>query len=454
MNPELARNLWLEISATRLVVMPAVLGGLFYLAHATAGVAGVAEMAWWAYLVLALLLGTRAAADAVSVEVASRTWDWQRLSSLGAWSLTWGKLAGAPVFAWYGASLCLLTLALSLLAGGADPVLVAQRCALLLLAALLAHATAFALSLLGVRKRDSVAVGARLWPMIAGLVLAWFCIGLEQSLATGDAAPQLWYDRFWLAAHFGLGTAVLFTALAWLAAYRLMRAELQMRNAPWVWLVASLVVMAWVAGLVSAVPLPQVVTPLDWWGDLFSLLGDSPSLRLLVAMLVALLMTYGMALAEPKSPVAMTRLLRATRSGDVSLALALLPRWCFSLLLAALAGAAALVLQPPMPPSTRSLLDPTVLVLAPLAFALRDLALLVLLHLSSNPRRADAAWVLYLGVLYALAPMLAAVTGLSSLNAWLLPRPDLGLAGLLPPLLEAAVVMGAVAMRWRGRRPA
>ena len=232
-----------------------------------------------------------------------------------------------------------------------------------------------------------------------------------------------------------------------------MRAELQMRAAPWTWLAGSLLVMGWVAGFVEAAPLVRV-EPMDWWGDVFTLLGDAPSLRLLAAMGVALAMAYFMALAEPKSPVLLTRLARAVAGGDVALAAVLLPRWCYSLLLAAVAGIAALALQPPIAPAARAVLDPTTLVLAPLAFAVRDLALLVLLHLSANPRRADAAWVIYLGLLYALAPMLAAVAGLPWLNAWLLPRPDLGTGGLLPPVIEAVVVIVAVAWRWRRSRPA
>lgn len=38
-------------------------------------------------------------------EIADRTWDFQRLSALTPWSMTWGKLLGASSLAW----LCALT---------------------------------------------------------------------------------------------------------------------------------------------------------------------------------------------------------------------------------------------------------------------------------------------------------------------------------------------------------
>ena len=105
MNPELRRNLWLEVSMHRLIAMPAVLGMGFLV------VASINDLPWqqrvsWAaltvYFVLTLYWGTRLAADAISDEVRGKTWDLQRMSALGPWYMTWGKLFGATVFAWYG----------------------------------------------------------------------------------------------------------------------------------------------------------------------------------------------------------------------------------------------------------------------------------------------------------------------------------------------------------------
>ena len=118
--------------------------------------------------------------------------------------------------------------------------------------------------------------------------------------------------------------------------------------------------------------------------------------------------------------------------------------------LAVLAGGALLATaRAPGSPSLVSL-EPATLVCSLLLFAVRDLGLLVLLNLAPNPRRADLAWLIYLSVLYLLAPALALAAGIGGASAWLLPRADLGLAaGTLPVLAQAALVVMAVALRWR-----
>lgn len=456
-NPELQRNLWLEFSAQRLAVMPLVLAAIFYLAFETGGLPAVAGIARWTCMALALLWGTRLAGDAVSDEVLARTWDWQRLSSLAPWTLTWGKLIGAPSYAWYGALLALGTFAGAATLDGEDPDIVMLRVALLLLASLCAHAVALLVSLHGVRRRDSMAAGRGLWGLIAGLLAAWPWIGLESDLGDGGLGIVLWYDRHWLGLDFGLASALLFTALAWLACYRSMRAELQQRNAPWVWLAGSLFLMAYAAGFVGTTEfaLADGSRALFWWGGIFDI--ALPSLRLLVAMLVALLLTYAMALWEPKNGVLVARLRSMLARGEVLAAVSLLPRWCHSLALALVAGVAALLVSSSPPSATLVAVDPHTLVAALLLFAVRDLGLLVFLRLSSNPRRADLAWLIYLGVLYLLAPAVVLTAGLPGTIGWLLPRADLGVvAGALPVLVQVIAVVTAVLLRWRrtGAMPA
>ena len=108
MNPELQRNLWLEASPFRL----ALIAGLVLLALAATSVAprglgttsGVALALYWFF---AVLWGTRSAALSVVAEIRERTWDSQKLSSIGPWEMVWGKLFGATAANWFGALLCL-----------------------------------------------------------------------------------------------------------------------------------------------------------------------------------------------------------------------------------------------------------------------------------------------------------------------------------------------------------
>ena len=110
MNPELRRNLWLEITTHRLLAMPVVLG-LAFLALAAIDKPNAAEHVGWlglgGFVVLTMFWGARLAGNSIIDEITDKTWDWQRLSTLAPWTMTWGKLFGATVFAWYGGLTCL-----------------------------------------------------------------------------------------------------------------------------------------------------------------------------------------------------------------------------------------------------------------------------------------------------------------------------------------------------------
>ena len=87
-NPELQRNLWLELTVPRLVAAPLVLlvllGGVGW-AFGPQSAAGLAKPVLWALL---SLWGSRLAAESFGEEATGRTWDVQRLSAQTAWGLT------------------------------------------------------------------------------------------------------------------------------------------------------------------------------------------------------------------------------------------------------------------------------------------------------------------------------------------------------------------------------
>ena len=107
MNPELQRNLWLEAGLKKLAWVGVVLAVIYGAAVVIGGSASDAEALARALLVSGmgvfavsgLIWGPRAAGRAVGNEVLQRTWDFQRLSSLTAWDMTWGKLFGATLLA-------------------------------------------------------------------------------------------------------------------------------------------------------------------------------------------------------------------------------------------------------------------------------------------------------------------------------------------------------------------
>ena len=109
MNPELRRNLWLQFSPGRLLLAPICLGlvlvSVWIVAFHVYNV--VALLSEATYYLLAVLWGTRRAGDLMAEEVAQRTWDAQRMSALGAWQMTWGKLVGGTSYVWYASGIAL-----------------------------------------------------------------------------------------------------------------------------------------------------------------------------------------------------------------------------------------------------------------------------------------------------------------------------------------------------------
>jgi hypothetical protein len=368
-NPEFRRQLWLELTPHRLLAMPLTLGLLLAMIYLTAttveadGGAATARAALWIFGGLLVLWGTRLAGDAVTEEVRARTWDQQRMSAIPPWQLAWGKLLGGPVFPWYGAALCA---AVALTLGDAPPARRAAEVALLAGLAILLHASAVIVSLLTLRK------GATLPARTGGLLpLLAFFIAMPVLQATlTDAA---WSDRL---AWFGLRPSVFaaffasmlaFAGWSVLGVHRLMRAELQVRGTPLVWLAFLVFTMAWAAGFVPPeLGAGEPVTPL------------TPT-RLLVAYGVAHIAIYALAFAEPKQPVVFRRLLWFRSQRQRERFLDELPLWLVSVPVAG-AAVGALLLQPE--PAVSALQKQLVVGLALLGT--RDLALLLALNFGAR----------------------------------------------------------------------
>src|ERR1035437_258809 len=130
-NPELARNVELELTKQRLIVMPVILLLLSFLVLSTAQINSylhenqyyyLARYSSVAFVIIAILWGAKNAADGVLDEYNSRTWDWQRMSTLSPWKMTIGKLFGSTIFNWYGGVICLFINMVSTLSSDAQEV--------------------------------------------------------------------------------------------------------------------------------------------------------------------------------------------------------------------------------------------------------------------------------------------------------------------------------------------
>jgi len=436
MNPEFQRYVWLELTPHRLLVAPLLLGAIFalvYVLNPENSSFPLAVTGYWITLGLGILWGARNASEAVIGELREGTWDQQRLSALGPWSMTWGKLFGAPVFMWYASVPALLLVANGAVhrSGFVDAI---SHVVLLIALVVFSHAVGLLVSLQLATRSTAAAsrsmIGLHLLGLAAGVMLAG---PAYTAYANGWDEPVTWYATAFAQRTFTFFVIGSLVFWATVGCYRMMRTELQLRNAPWVWLVFVVYCMAFAAGFAWNDGTVQV-----WIGRF----GETHSFETapLVAYLVAMALAVAMLFIEPKDPVEFRRLIASLRDRQWTTMLQTIPRW-FCVLPIAVLVIVALILTDSVG---------AVFCLSIMAFFARDAGIVVCLNLSVNRRRADAAALMYLLVLYGLLPAIIRATSGFSLEGWLFPAPtkDL-LAATLPALLQALLVWVAVTGRWR-----
>ena len=80
-NPELAKNIWLELSPQRLVTMPAILLLFVFLIFSlNAGEENpwttVHYFSFYGFIFIGILWGMKSSSDAILDEYNEKTWDW------------------------------------------------------------------------------------------------------------------------------------------------------------------------------------------------------------------------------------------------------------------------------------------------------------------------------------------------------------------------------------------
>lgn len=437
MNPEFRRNLLLELSLHRLVAMPLILL-LFYSAAGLAGDANtVSSAANFVIMGLLVIWGSRLAADTVLGEVAARTWDAQRMSALGPWSMSWGKLLGSTIFVWYGAALSLP----ALFYGPHAALLDLLR---LLVTGLFAQVLALFAGLAIQRLRPEK---MRFQVTQAQLI----------SLAGAFALWRLLYWRFtdfhWYGAVFDNADFALFSGLAFVVwccfgAYRLMRGELQFRCWPVGWAAFTLFCAVYAAGFMPLqIARAEIFAP-----------GGAAIFQLLWAHVVLVGLTWLAAFAEPKGFVRLRRWRDTVRSGSPREILRVMPSWAPGLLMALVTGAvlAAISLL------SEDRYDYAVYRIFPFTdgsvgmfaaalflFLLRDIAIVHFLTMDGRARRALLSALVYFAVLYALLPTILFALDLEGAVPALLPSP-IGhpVVAIVPVLAQVCLVAGLIGWRW------
>ena len=434
-NPEFRRNLWLELSLHRLVAMPVVLLLVLALVYASS-TDKVEAMAGAAALIAAGLLGiwgTRCTADCVMEEARARTWDGQRMSGIGPWAMTWGKLLGSASFAWYGGLMALAVLLLTSPRGWAHSP--AKVAALIVAGSLLAQGVACFGGLVAVRKGVARPGG---FSAVMVVILIVFIGPLVSLASSQDQAPVNWWGSSWQAMNFVLASAACFAAWAVFGVYRVMCSELQVRTVPWVFVAFALFLTLYLSGFWIAVAATWNVV-------------------LLCGLLVAGALTYIQLFSEQSGVIAFRRVRLRVGRGEIRRALEDLPCWPVGLALAALWCVLGLAFLDPSALPGAPDRDLRLLPLPLFLLLARDAAILLIFAFAWQPRRVEAAVFFYLVLLYGVVPGLLKAAGMEMVADLVLP-PLLEAPGKATAVAAVQLVIAVVLVQWRlrtyGRREA
>ncbi len=425
MNPELRRNLWLEFSMHRIIAVPVVIALIVVLIKAMTRhevLETIAGFAGMGFAAMVLLWGTQLAGMCVIEEAQARTWDAQRMSAIGPWAMTWGKLFGAPSFTWYGGAILLV---IFVAAGWTTMKIPIVKFALVMVMfAVMLHAAALAGSVMAARK----AVARRGIGLLV-LVLVLFVLIIPASrLADQFGEWMRWWRVSFNNADFILASVCAFAAWAVFGAYRAMCNELEIRTLPWA-------LPAFIA--FSAVYSAGFVVNTHIGGNLGS--------ALLAGVVLSLTFVYVMMLGEVSGASVWQRLRTRARAAQWLRALQELPLWMVALATGLVFAVAAIYTQ--FPGGRSGVLRE--IGLAPVAlmlYAVRDAAILQFFALARRPRRVEAATLFYLMLLYLLVPNV-----LSAMNLELavsIVRPNIVERPIFAAAVLAAQAAIAIALAW------
>jgi len=430
-NPELRRNLWLEFSTHRVIAAPVVIGLIALLFLASDGkevLHNIAMAAAFGYVAVVLLWGTKLAGDSVIEEARDRTWDAQRMSSITPWRMTWGKLLGAPSFAWYTGGILLV---IFVTAGSTMDMPVLRQALLMLCGAIMMHAMALNGSVLAARK----GVSRRGAGTILIVILAFLWLGTGLRLLDDMEKTVAWWGLSISRLNFSLYSALAFGAWAVLGAYRSMCNELEIRTTPWALPAFMLFTAAYFAGF----PLREI----HGAGSVRAFFGV-----MAVGVIVAMVLSYSLLFAEKSGATEWQRLRARVVARQWRRALQEMPLWLVALTVGVCMAFAASVTGGSG--SGRLLHQIGAAPVALMLFAIRDAAIFQFFALARQPRRVEAATLFYLILLYGLLPGLLKAFGADAVANFILPPLSGNLTFSAAVMaVQAALAMALAVTRWR-----
>lgn len=449
-NPEFRRNLWIQFSGTR-VLVGSLLTGLLLVCALALDVALTAQTkfaptvtthtARWLAIAILIFWAGYQASGAVVREIRRRTWDAQRLSTLHPWTMAWGKLFGATSLPWlmaliaavsYAAAETYIVLAVPELNREPRPDIIITLGAIFGYG-MVCQATGLLASLARVSGRPGERGGGTMVAYVVSL-LALGALGAFASWALENEGR--WYGLRLGEQALRLVTIWFFALWAIVGVYRRMRRELQMRTAPWAWLLFLISLAVYGEGLAYG--------------------RGEPQGALLLPAAILMIMLWTITLIEAKDPLTLRQCFASARRGEWRTAATLVPLWLVTYVAFAMtiAISIAIVLGNPhlrvmrVPGATDA--DTLLILIAAFLYLTRDVLLVQTLTLAREGYMAGVAGGGILFVLYFAVPAVFIAGKQIDLLGLVLPTGQGGwMICLLPIVAEVIAFIVLFAWRWR-----
>jgi hypothetical protein len=440
-NPEFTRNLWLELTTQRLIAMPLILGGLFFLIFYTIPELTTA-LNWtlFIYCVIVCFRGTGQVSRSIIREIRSKTWDFQRMTIINPWSMVWGKLFGSSIYSWYGGIIVLIVY-FSCTFWVSNPIHHIKLGILALLFSLFLHTMSMLSALVGIRSYRESGREDKINHTVF-YAFAAFSIIIFMTLFSWPDNNLLraikWYRLDLNAIDITMLSVFFFTSWLFVGLYRLMRTELQFQNGPWLWLCFQLFLFFYFTGFVFN------INGLSISGYIFA--------SLVISFLSSIVLTYIATFFDTKNIVDYERLTRNLLFKEYNEFVKDMPLWLLSLFVSGVIVIWIVFLVFFIDLSTLNKLKDSLTLTTPykiaiyslsiLCFVIRDLCILMYLGFSRRNRNGDLLAIIFLLILYLLVPEILHSIDLDKFNSFFYPRMGLGLVrGLFPIVTEVVVIL-------------
>jgi hypothetical protein len=424
------------MSVERLVATPAVLILMFLLVGVGSDWRNDSLAVWAIGLAAAIsgLLGGAAAIESLASEARARTWDWQRLSGLGPWSMTWGKLFGSTLHAQFGA---LISYVVFLWVGGLregapSPVLLVI---LGLATGLWIQSTGMlvaAWQIVNGRRQASPAASYILSAAASGLMML-LLVSSADRVPTDRGASIVFYGMKVPAEKFWLATALAFGAWSLFGTYRVLREALQGQSPPWAPVVFCVFLGLYAAGLFNK---PVGLIPLVRFA----------AFRPGAALIAQCAFAYLLCVDATMRRADLERWLLAVRSRKLQVAWRHTPAWIACAAWCLVSGMvialwASGVSQSHAPPAALGLVFPLIVV--------RDAGLFLALRLRGGALASEAWLLLFCFCVHGVLPWVVAGYGAEELRQFFSVDPSQGWQAVPVLMCEILLVIAWLRVLWR-----